>query len=65
VELLTDALNAASRAAILRLGAREEGVLRNHMIMRNGRYRDSVLYSVTEAEWPFIKVRLEARIADT
>lgn len=59
VGLVTDVLNQQSRAAILRLGAKEEGVLRNHMIMPSGRYRDSVCFSIIEAEWPRVKARLE------
>ena len=63
VELITDALNTRSREAILRLGAREEGVMRNHMIMRDGRVRDSMLYSVIQSDWPRVKSSLEAKIA--
>jgi N-acetyltransferase len=63
VEFITDALNTKSRQAILRIGAREEGVMRNHMIMRDGRRRDSVLHSVTDAEWPTVKALLEAKVA--
>lgn len=63
VELITDALNAKSRQAILRLGAKEEGVMRNHMVMRDGRVRDSVLYSIIRAEWPQVRSGLEAKIA--
>ena len=63
VELLTDVLNSRSRQAIGRLGAREEGVLRSHMIMRDGRIRDSALYSVVKAEWPAVRASLEDRIA--
>jgi RimJ/RimL family protein N-acetyltransferase len=58
VELVTDVLNQQSRAAILRLGAKEEGVLRSHMIMPNGRLRDSVCFSIIRAEWPEVKARL-------
>ena len=65
VEFMTGVLNARSRGAILRLGAKEEGVLRKHMIMRDGRVRDSVLYSVTRSEWPDIRATLEAKIAAT
>jgi len=65
VEFVTDILNVQSRTAILRLGAKEEGVLRNHMIMPNDRYRDSVCFSIIEAEWPEIKSRLEARLKKT
>lgn len=63
VEFVTDVLNQQSRAAILRLGAKEEGVLRNHLIMPGGRYRDSVCFSIIEAEWPEVKARLEAKLA--
>jgi len=62
VELITDVLNHQSRAAILRLGAKQEGVLRNHMAMPDGRYRDSVCFSIIEAEWPEVKAQLEARL---
>lgn len=63
VELLTDFLNATSRTAIARLGAREEGVLRGHMVMRDGRVRDSVVFSIIAAEWADVKRDLAARIA--
>ena len=58
VELLTDYLNEASRRAILRLGAKQEGIVRNHMVMPNGRVRDSVLYSIIKNEWPGVKQNL-------
>lgn len=64
VELKTDALNARSRAAILRIGAREEGVLRRHMITEEGRVRDTVYFSVIDDEWPRVKARLEALLAE-
>jgi RimJ/RimL family protein N-acetyltransferase len=63
VELLTDYLNEKSRRAIMRLGAKEEGILRNHMVMPNGRVRDSVLYSVTKNEWPGVKQNLLFRLS--
>jgi RimJ/RimL family protein N-acetyltransferase len=63
VEFLTDVLNVKSRAAILRLGAKEEGVMRSHMIMRDGRVRDSALYSVIASEWPAVKSGLEAKLS--
>jgi RimJ/RimL family protein N-acetyltransferase len=63
VEFKTDALNTQSRAALERLGAVPEGRFRNHMITASGRIRDSVWYSVTAAEWPGLKRRLEARLA--
>lgn len=62
VELKTDALNQQSRAAIARLGAREEGTMRKHMITERGRFRDSVYYSILEEEWPTVKAGLEARL---
>lgn len=64
VELITDVLNTRSRQAIARLGATEEAILRSHMIMRDGRIRDSVLYSVIRSEWPRVKSGLEAKIAN-
>jgi RimJ/RimL family protein N-acetyltransferase len=63
VELKTDALNERSRRAILRLGAREEGILRRHMRTDSGRSRDTVYYSILAGEWPEVRARLEARLA--
>jgi RimJ/RimL family protein N-acetyltransferase len=63
VELLTDVLNTASRNAIARIGARQEGVLRSHMVMRDGRIRDSVIFSITAAEWPGVKQALAAKLS--
>lgn len=63
VELKTDALNLRSRAAIARLGAVEEGVLRQHMVTDAGRVRDTVYFSVLAAEWPAVRARLERRLA--
>lgn len=62
VELKTDALNEKSRNAILRLGAKEEGTLRKHLITWTGRMRDSVYFSILDTEWPQVKARLEAKI---
>ncbi len=59
VQLKTDFRNERSQKAIERLGAVKEGVLRNHMILPDGRYRDSVFYSVIDTEWPTVKQRLE------
>lgn len=59
VQFKTDSLNKRSRDAILRLGAHEEGVFRNHMITYTGRFRHTVYYSIIDAEWPAVKVRLE------
>ena len=62
VELKTDVLNEASRRAILRIGAREEGVLRKHMITATGRVRDTVYYSILDTEWPTVKAMLEEKL---
>lgn len=62
VSLITDVLNLQSQKAILRIGARQEGILRSHLIMPDGRYRDSVCFSIIEAEWPEVKARLEAMV---
>jgi RimJ/RimL family protein N-acetyltransferase len=62
VEFITDYLNTASRNAILRLGAKEEGILRNHMVMRDGRVRDSVLHSIVKYDWPGVKQNLQHRL---
>jgi RimJ/RimL family protein N-acetyltransferase len=62
VELKTDALNQQSRAAILRIGAKEEGILRAHMLTASGRIRDSVMYSILDREWPDVRARLEERL---
>src|ERR1700704_73814 len=59
VELKTDVLNAPSRGAMLRIGAKEEGILRKHTLMWTGRYRDSIYYSILDDEWPEVKLRLE------
>ena len=62
VELKTDALNQRSRQAILRLGAKQEGTLRKHMLTYDGRQRDSVYFSILDAEWPEIKSHLELKL---
>ena len=59
VEFKTDATNVRSRDAILRLGAVQEGTLRQHMITESGRFRDSVYFSILDKEWGGIKVRLQ------
>jgi N-acetyltransferase len=58
IEIRTDVLNSVSRKAIERLGAKEDGILRNHKIMRNGRIRDTVCYSIIQSEWPLVKEHL-------
>ncbi len=62
VELKTDSLNEKSRAAILRIGAKEEGIFRNHMITSSGRIRHTVYFSVIDSEWPVVRARLEAML---
>ena len=63
VELKTDARNERSRAAILALGARFEGIFRKHMRMPDGRVRDSAWYAITDDDWPEVRTRLVARLA--
>jgi N-acetyltransferase len=63
VELKTDALNEKSRNAILRIGAKEEGTLRRHVVTWTGRIRDTVYFSILDSEWPEVKAKLEARLA--
>jgi len=63
VEFKTDSLNEKSRAALLGIGATEEGTMRNHMITQGDRRRHSVYFSVIEEEWPQIRQHLEARLA--
>ena len=59
VELKTDVLNAPSRKAMLRIGAKEEGILRKHTLTWTGRYRDSIYYSILDEEWADVKQQLE------
>jgi RimJ/RimL family protein N-acetyltransferase len=63
VELKTDALNHRSRNAIRRIGATEEGTLRQHVITWSGRFRDSVYFSILDSEWPRVKQDLEQKLA--
>jgi RimJ/RimL family protein N-acetyltransferase len=58
VEIRTDVLNTVSRQAIQRLGAKKDGVLRHHKIMRDGRIRDTVCYSIIKPEWKQVKANL-------
>jgi RimJ/RimL family protein N-acetyltransferase len=62
VELKTNSLNTRSRNAMVRIGAKEEGVLRNHMINEDGSLRHTVYYSIIDAEWPEVKARLEEKL---
>ena len=63
VEFKTDAQNAASRRALLGVGATFEGVFRKHMLVRGGERRDSAWYSITDDEWPDVRALLRARLA--
>jgi N-acetyltransferase len=65
VELKTDALNARSRAAILKLGATEEGFFRKHVVCDDGRIRDTVYFSIVDTDWPATRDRLLARVEKT
>lgn len=62
VEFLTDFRNTRSRAAIERLGAQQEGILRSHMVMRDGHVRDTVIFSITRSEWPAVKQGLSRKL---
>ena len=62
VEFKTDSQNEKSRRALLRIGATEEGVFRNHMIVQGGRLRHTVFFSIIKSEWPAIKANLEAKL---
>jgi RimJ/RimL family protein N-acetyltransferase len=63
VQLKCDLRNEPSQRAIERLGATREGILRNHVIRPDGTIRSSVMYSITDAEWPGVRARLEALLA--
>ena len=63
VEFKTDERNDRSQAALERIGATREGVLRQHMIVQGGFLRNSVYYSILDGEWPAVKARLEAKLA--
>jgi N-acetyltransferase len=62
VELKTDARNARSRAAMLKMGGTFEGIHRQHMLRPDGTWRDTAWYSVLRDEWPVVKAGLEARL---
>ncbi len=63
VEFKTDARNERSRAALEAIGARFEGIFRKHMIMADGRQRDSAYYSIVDDEWPQVRAGLQERLA--
>ena len=62
VEFRTHWFNHESRAAIARLGAKEDGVLRNHQLMADGAKRDTVVFSIIDSEWPAVKLNLQFRL---
>lgn len=62
VQFTTDELNAASRAAILRIGAKQEGIVRNERTMPDGRKRNSVRFSIIDSEWQDIKTMLQDKM---
>jgi N-acetyltransferase len=62
VQLKTDSLNERSRNAIARIGAQQEGILRNHMRTHSGRMRHSVVFSIIDSEWPAVKEQLLKRL---
>jgi RimJ/RimL family protein N-acetyltransferase len=64
VEFKTDSLNERSRQALRRIGAQEEGTLRNHMMTETGRLRHSVYFSIIDSEWPTVKAALEAKLVN-
>lgn len=63
VELKTDSLNQRSRHAILQIGAKQEGTFRNHMVVKEGRLRHTVYFSVIDSEWPAVKRSLEEKLS--
>jgi RimJ/RimL family protein N-acetyltransferase len=65
VEFKTDKLNLVSQRALARIGAKEEGTLRSHMIVVNGRLRDSVYFGIIQSEWPGVRADLEKKLEGT
>jgi RimJ/RimL family protein N-acetyltransferase len=63
VEFRTHWFNHASRAAIARLGAKQDGMLRNHQLMPDGAKRDTVVFSIIDGEWPAVKQHLKFKLA--
>ncbi|MEP2936474.1 MAG: GNAT family protein [Gilvibacter sp.] len=63
VQFMTSAHNQASRAAITRIGAKQDGILRNHRLHDNGTYRDSVVFSITDNDWPAVKKDLTQKLS--
>lgn len=62
VEFRTHFMNHQSRTAIARLGAKQDGILRNHQVGRDGTYRDTVVFSIIESEWPAVRTHLKYRL---
>jgi len=62
VEFRTHFMNQQSRTAIARLGAKQDGILRNHQIGKDGIYRDTVVFSIIESEWPAVRAHLNHRL---
>ncbi|MEL7271084.1 MAG: GNAT family protein [Bacteroidota bacterium] len=65
VEFKTNFFNFPSRNAILRLGARQDGIIRNHRIDKMGNIRDTVLFSILNSEWPVVKTSLEFKMSQS
>lgn len=63
VEFMVDQINARSQAAVLKLGAVRDGVLRRNVVTWTGRVRDTGVFSITDIDWPAVQARLEARVA--
>ncbi len=63
VEFRTHFFNEASRRAIERLGAKQDGILRSHQILKDGSVRDTVVYSIIASEWPAVRNNLQAKLA--
>jgi RimJ/RimL family protein N-acetyltransferase len=63
VELKTDVLNEKSRNAILRLGAKQEGIFRKHVLCDTGRFRDSIYFSILDTEWESVKANLTSKLS--
>ena len=63
IQFQIDTRNKRSQAAVLKLGAKQEGVLRNHRVLQDGFVRDTAFFSILDSEWPDVKARLDARLA--
>ncbi|WP_339928936.1 GNAT family protein [uncultured Brevundimonas sp.] len=63
IEIITDAMNPGSQAAIRKLGARDEGVLARHKVTWTGRVRDTAQFAVLDTDWPNVRQKLDERLA--